>query len=193
MTALIVDRHARGVIEPTLRTLTGRTPLNIRVVAALPTNKTGPVRLTQSNLVIDALAHSLADPDRHRIGRSLWVHRLVYAQRKAAMPVTKRYTPELAPGETSVFGMNFDAVIPAGVGIASGTLIIFNHVDGINAGAADDVTAGPVQVLDRTLYATVTAIAVGPDGIDYGLQWTATDTDGNVWPRTALVLCAQTS
>ena len=54
------------------------------------------------------------------------------------------------------------------------------------------VTAGPVSVQDRTLYATVTAFALA-SGNDFDLVWTATDTDGNVWPRTASVLCAPTS
>jgi hypothetical protein len=108
------------------------------------------------------------------------------------MPLSRRYSPELAPGETSVFGMDFSMVIPPGVGIARGVLFIYNAADGPAAGAADDVTAGAVTVQDRTLYATVTSVA-GAAGIDYGLIWTATDTDGNVWPRTALVLCAPTS
>ena len=61
---------------------------------------------------------------------------------------------------------------------------------GVDAVGDDDEA---VAVQGRLLYATVTAIPVGPDGVDYGLIWTATDTDGNVWPRTALVLCAYTS
>jgi hypothetical protein len=33
----------------------------------------------------------------------------------------------------------------------------------------------------------------GVSGTDYQIKWTATDSAGNVWPRTALVLCADTS
>ena len=103
------------------------------------------------------------------------------------MPLSRRYTPELAPGEISVFGMDYSAVIPKGVGIASGALTISPNTAG-----GTGVSAGAVSVHDRTLYATVTA-QQSADGFDWKLLWTATDTDGNVWPRTGLVLCAATS
>ena len=103
------------------------------------------------------------------------------------MPLSRRYTPELAPGETSVFGMDFSYVIPPGVGITEGDLLITRL-----GGEATSVTAGPVSVHDRTLYATVTADALA-DGHDFQLRWTAIDSEGNVWPRTALVLVAATS
>ena len=103
------------------------------------------------------------------------------------MPLSRRYSPELAPGETSVMGMSFEAVIPPGVGIASGTLTISPNTAG-----GTGVSAGAVSIHDRTLYATVTA-QQSADGADWKLLWTATDTDGNVWPRTGLVLCADTS
>jgi hypothetical protein len=85
--------------------------------------------------------------------------------------------------------MDFSYVIPKGVGIASGALAIkHNKVPPTDATA--DWTLGQVQVRDRVLYAT---LAGGVDGSDYQLIWTATDTDGNIWPRTGLVLCAATS
>jgi hypothetical protein len=98
------------------------------------------------------------------------------------MPLSRRYTPEVAPGEQSVFGMDFSYVIPKGVGIASGTLAI----------APAGLTAGSVAVQARTLYATVTAPTT-VSGTDFTLTWSATDTDGNIWPRSAKVLCAPTS
>jgi hypothetical protein len=104
------------------------------------------------------------------------------------MPLSRRYTPELAPGEVSVFGMDFSYVIPPGVGIATGSLTIRRV-----SGTADTaVSAGPVSVHERTLYATLTAGAAA-DGHDYLLVWIATDTEGNHWPRAAMVLCAVTS
>ena len=56
--------------------------------------------------------------------------------------------------------------------------------------ASSDSTVGEVTVRGRVLYASLFG---GHDGIDYQLRWTATDTSGNVWPRTALLFCARTS
>jgi hypothetical protein len=46
------------------------------------------------------------------------------------------------------------------------------------------------MVRGRALYAM---LAGGVAGTDYQLKWTALDTAGRTWPRTALVLCADTS
>lgn len=104
------------------------------------------------------------------------------------MPLSRRYTPEFCPGEQSNIGLDFSYVIPPGVGINAGTLKVFTNV--ANPAASTDFTVGEVTVLGRSLYASLSG---GVDGTDYQLRWTATDTDGNVWPRTALLLCAQTS
>jgi hypothetical protein len=103
------------------------------------------------------------------------------------MPLSRRYHPEIAPGEESIFGMDFSPLIPVGVGIQSGTL----HVTRIG-GEVTGITHGEVSWYDRTLYATVTADPTS-SGFDYELTWTATDTDGNIFPRTARLLCAPTS
>jgi hypothetical protein len=105
------------------------------------------------------------------------------------MSITRRYTPNFAPGEASVIGMDFSYVIPPGVGIASGTLHFFNNL-AVPVPADSDFTIGAVTVLGRVLYA---AISGGSEGKDYQVLWTATDTTGSVWPRTALMACAPTS
>jgi hypothetical protein len=105
------------------------------------------------------------------------------------MPLSRRYTPEKAPGESSVFGMDFSYLIPVGVGISSGALAIATNTSPPVA-ADGDWTKGTVSVHDRTLYAT---LGGGKAGTDYQLTWTATDSNGNIWPRTALCLCALTS
>lgn len=105
------------------------------------------------------------------------------------MPLSRRYTPEFAPGENSLVGMDFSYVIPPGVGIASGTLAIYTNT-AMPVQAAKDFAVGPVTVRGRSLYASLSG---GVDGTDYQLRWSATDTNGNVWPRTALLLCAQTA
>jgi hypothetical protein len=168
-----------------------RGPLIPRLVFALPTNKSAPAQLEPWRVFADDHGLAIADSDGNLIGQpALFVHRLLAARRTNRMPISRRYAPEVAPDEVSVFGMSFEYVIPKGVGIASGTLDIFtNTVPPVDDGG---LIPAPVAVQDRTLYATVTAKPAA-DGNDYQLTWTATDTDGNVWPRTALVLCAATS
>ena len=105
------------------------------------------------------------------------------------MPLSRRYTPEKPPEEDCYFGMDYSAMIPVGIGIASGSLTIStNTVPPVAADA--DWIKGPVQVRDRAIYCRLSG---GKNGVDYLLQWIATDTDGNIWPRTAMCLCSQTS
>lgn len=105
------------------------------------------------------------------------------------MTITRRYSPEHPPDEVCSFGLDYSPIIPVGVGVQSGSLQIFTNT--ANPVAADsDWTKGPVSVRGRAIYATLTG---GVSGRDYQLRWTAIDTDGNVWPRTAFVLCSETS
>jgi hypothetical protein len=97
------------------------------------------------------------------------------------MPVSRRYSPEWAPGDSSMVGMDFSALIPPGAGIAAGSLQVT---------PTPGFTIGPAAVDGRTVYAPLTG---GVAGTDYSLTWTVTDTDGNVWNRTAKMLCAPTS
>lgn len=104
------------------------------------------------------------------------------------MPLSRRYTPEHPPTETCSFGLDYSAIIPAGVGVQSGALEIWTNT--ASPAVSADWKIGPVSVRGRAIYATLTG---GLSGQDYQLRWTAVDTDGNVWPRTTLVLCAETS
>jgi hypothetical protein len=105
------------------------------------------------------------------------------------MPLTRRFQPEHPPGESCNFGLDFSFVIPPGVGIASGSLAIFTNT--VPPAAADaDWTKGAVTVRGRAIYAMLSG---GIEGKDYQLRWSATDTEGNVFPRTTLILVAQTS
>lgn len=105
------------------------------------------------------------------------------------MPLSRRYTPEHPSDEVCMFGLDYSFVIPPGVGIASGTLLIFTNT--VPPVAADgDWTIGPVTVRGRAVYAQLSG---GIEGEDYQLRWSVTDTAGNVFPRTTLILCAQTS
>lgn len=105
------------------------------------------------------------------------------------MALSRRYTPEHPPGEQCTYGMDFSFIVPPGVGLASGTLAVWKNI----VPPVDDSTnwtIGAVSVLGRVLYADLTG---GVEGTDYQIRWVVTDTDGNIWPRTALQLCAQTS
>jgi hypothetical protein len=105
------------------------------------------------------------------------------------MPLSRRYTPEKPPGEQCRFGMDFSFIIPPGVGITEGDLQIYtNDVEPVEASA--DWIVGDVEVRDRTVYCM---LGGGVDGQDYQLRWSATDTQGNIWPRTAMILVAETS
>lgn len=104
------------------------------------------------------------------------------------MPLSRRYTPEHAPGESSVYGLDFSFIIPPGVGISAGSLTVWTNT--VAPVESSDFTIGVVGVRGRTLYARLSG---GTDGTDYQLRWVANDTTGNVWPRTALVLCSETS
>lgn len=108
------------------------------------------------------------------------------------MPLTRRYTPEIHPSESSVIGMSFEYVIPPGVGITTaGVFILYNQVD-VSPPDTSIIETGPVQIRGRVVYAPITAHAAA-SGLDFQLQWLAIDTQGNTWFRTALLLCSVTS
>lgn len=105
------------------------------------------------------------------------------------MPLTRRYTPEKPPEESAQFAMDFGFLIPPGVGIASASVSVWTNTPG-DIQPSSDWTVGPVQVEGRIVFAR---LGGGIEGTDYQIRWLVTDTMNNVWPRTGLVLCAQTS
>ena len=104
------------------------------------------------------------------------------------MPISRRYSPEWASGDSSLIGMDFSAMIPPGVCLTSGALAIATNTQ--PPVASTDFTIGTPAVSGRTTYAEITG---GVAGTDYQLTWTVNDTDGNIFSRTALMLCAPTS
>ena len=105
------------------------------------------------------------------------------------MPLSRRYNPEHPPGETCSFGLDYSFVVPPGLGLVSGSILIFtNSASPVNAEA--DWTIGPVTVRGRALYCQLSG---GIGGQDYQIHFTATDSAGNIWPRTVLILCGATS
>lgn len=105
------------------------------------------------------------------------------------MPLSRRYTPEHPPGENCSFGIDYSFILPVGVGIKSGTFQVQTNT-AVPVDASADWEIGDVTVRERAIYVNLSG---GVAGTDYQLKFTATDTAGNVWPRTALVLCAETS
>ena len=105
------------------------------------------------------------------------------------MALSRRYHPEHPEGESCMFGLDFTPVLAPGVDDQSGNLAIFTN-EAAPVPADADWTVSPVEVTGGVVHAVLSG---GKPGVDYRLVWTATDSDGNVWPRTALVLCAPTS
>lgn len=145
-----------------------------------------------TTLLVDPANQAVADPSNVVVGQPqpLSRDRIVWAlPLNASGGATKRYLPDHPSTETCYFGLDLSFVIPYGVGVASASLAIFtNSATPVPADA--DWTAGPVVVRGRSIYALLSG---GVIGTDYRLSWTAVDTMGSVWPRTALILCAETS
>ena len=145
-------------------------------------------------VIVDQGGFMVADPAGNVLGVSVLPPpvRLVYAlATNTQSGLDNRYLPSKPPNEISIFGLDFSDVIPLGVGIASGVLDIFLNVAIDPLPPADtDFNKGAVQVTGRALRAT---LGVGKPETDYILRWTATDTQGNVWPRSALLLVGITS
>lgn len=104
------------------------------------------------------------------------------------MPLTRRYEPEHPPDEATYFGLDYSFVIPAGMIITSATLEILTNTNPPQP--SSDWSKGPVEIASRAVYCWLSG---GTPGTDYQLRWVATDSQGNRWPRTTLVLCADTS
>jgi hypothetical protein len=86
--------------------------------------------------------------------------------------------------------MSFETVVPPSAVLLDGTLAILTNA--APPAPSTLLTFGEVTVRGRIVYATVVATPEA-DGTDFQLLWTVVDTDGNVWPRTALVLCSATA
>lgn len=150
----------------------------------------------RTRVVVDNRGVMLGDPNNNILGHTptsgvLGGFRVLYAltTNVSGGELSGRYRPPHPPFEVCTFMMDFSNVIPLGVGIASGTLDIHQNTVPPSE-ASSDWTIGPVKVRGRALYAT---LGGGVHGSDYRLSWYATDTEGNVWPRTGLVLVAATT
>ena len=104
------------------------------------------------------------------------------------MAISDRYEPPHPPGEQSTYALDYSPILPPGVGLVSGSLTIVQNLNPV--APAPEWTIGAVTAIGRRVYCP---LAGGTEGTDYQLRWVGTDSLGNVWPRTAYVLCAQAS
>jgi hypothetical protein len=104
------------------------------------------------------------------------------------MAITRRYQPPLAQGEASTIGLDYSHILPPGIGLASATIAQFINTNPPTA--TTDFTLGTPTTRGRNVWATISG---GTPGTDYQIRWTAIDSVGNTWPRTTLILVADTS
>jgi hypothetical protein len=141
----------------------------------------------------------LVDPDGWRVGDAIGNtigfsgplpgRRTVWAGKTNEVGgLSRRYAPSWSPGASNPVGLNMGQVIPRGAIIASATLAIYTNA--AVPVASTDFVIGAMNIEDRAVYVNLSG---GVLGRDYQLRWTVTDTQGNIWPRTALLLCSLTS
>lgn len=142
------------------------------------------------NLLVDPSGIALADPTiPAAVGRHDLPMRVVWALPLLGSGLARRFSA-LAPGESSIFAMDFSFVLPPGAGLASVGLQIFQNTFSPPGPTVDIKIVGDVMVEGTRAIARLVG---GVEGVDYQLRWVAADQDGNSWIRTALVLCTQTS
>jgi hypothetical protein len=154
-------------------------------------------QLERPKAVVDCWGFPLRDPAGAVIGRpGIYVDRMLSAVRTQANGgLSRRYTPSHAPGDQMIYAMDFSLVIPRGTGLTAASVQVWrNTVAPVLASSTtagtEDWTTGAVSWWDRIAYAELSG---GVDGSDYQVRWSATDTNGNLWTRTALVLCSESS
>jgi len=155
-------------------------------------------QLERPKAVVDCWGFPLRDPQGAIIGRpGIYVDRILSAIRTSANGgLSRRYTPSHAPADGMIYAMDFSPVVPRGTTFPVAAAEVWRNTvapvlaSSTTAGAADWTTPVTVLVWDRIVYA---ALSGGVDGSDYQVRWSATDSSGNLWNRTALVLCSETS
>lgn len=103
------------------------------------------------------------------------------------MAITRRYQPSWPSDESAWIGIDYAEVIPPGVILTAGTLIIAGITPPF---AQDNFTLGPVTLIGRQAWCLISG---GMTGIDYQCRWLCADSNGQIWSRVALLLCADTS
>ena len=94
----------------------------------------------------------------------------------------------MSPVELFYIGFDFSPILPPGVGITEVGVSCFTNTNPANPSSG--LTFSTPVTRGRQIWATVTG---GQPGTDYKIRWEVTDTIGNQWLRTALMLCAYSS
>jgi hypothetical protein len=103
------------------------------------------------------------------------------------MAISRRY-PEKPPLEQVALAIDLSPILPPGVGLVYATIDPYTNTN--PALLATDMSLTEPSVRGRYAEAWATG---GTAGADYQIRWHLTDSQGNVWTRTALLLCAETS
>src|SRR5215469_1708391 len=104
------------------------------------------------------------------------------------MALTRRYRPEFPPSESASIGIDLSPILPPGVTITQATLTILRNTDPTQS--QTDFTQATPTITGRQAWCLITG---GVSGTDYQCRWSLTDSQSNVWNRTALLLCAPSS
>ena len=104
------------------------------------------------------------------------------------MALSHRYHPSKAPNEACTIGIDLSHMLPPGIGLSTVTISAFTTTAPANP--TSDFTFGTISLRGRLAWCTISG---GTEGSDYQIRWLLTDTVGNTWGRTGLMLCAQTS
>lgn len=104
------------------------------------------------------------------------------------MAISQRYRPSHPAGQSCIYAVDFSNMLPPGVGVSMPS-VQFN-TNTVPPGIATGITSSGGGFRGRMVWIN---IAGGVSGTDYLVTWTVTDTTGNVWIITALLLCAATS
>jgi hypothetical protein len=135
-------------------------------------------------LIRDPWGNTLASPDGFLLG-----YPKVAVSRYLPAEMSGRFTPKKPPAELAWFALDFMRVVGRGVGLAA--VAVHAWTNTVMPVLADsDWTIGAPLIEGRIAY---TQLGGGVDGSDYQLRFTVTDTDGNVFERTGLILVSETS
>ena len=104
------------------------------------------------------------------------------------MAISQRYRPSHPAGQSAVYAVDFSNMLPPGVGVTMPAIQFFTNT--VPPGIATGITSSGGGFRGRLAWINITG---GTAGQDYLVQWTVSDTTGNQWIITALLLCAATS
>lgn len=104
------------------------------------------------------------------------------------MALARRYQPSHPAGQSCLYAVDFSAILPPGVGLTAPGVVLQTNTN--PPGIASGITATGGGFVGRVIWITISG---GIAGTDYLITWTVSDTVGNTWIISALLLCAPTS